>query len=47
MKRPKPLPPIYVNSAIECIFKKLIVAKGVAIAQTLKSLQGCCVTKEN
>ncbi len=47
MKRPKPLPTIDVNSVIEHIFKKLIVAKGVAIVRSLKCLQGFCVTKEN
>ncbi len=47
MKRPKPLHAIDVNSVIECVFKKIIVAKGVAIAQSLMCPQGCCVTKEN
>jgi hypothetical protein len=43
----KPLHAIDVNSVIECIFFKLIIAKGVVIARSLMCLQGCCVTKEN
>ncbi len=46
-EEPKHLPIIDVNNAIECIFQKLKVAKGVAIAPSLKCPQGCCVTKEN
>jgi hypothetical protein len=44
---PKPLPTIDVNNGFEYMLEKLKVAKGVAIAPTLKWLQGCCVTKEN
>jgi hypothetical protein len=47
MRTPKPLPTIDVNSAIEYMLEKLKVAKGVAIAPSLKCFQGCCVTKES
>jgi hypothetical protein len=44
MRMPKPLPTIDVNSAIEYVLEKLQVAKGIALAPSLKFLQGC-VTK--
>jgi aspartate carbamoyltransferase regulatory subunit len=47
MRMPKTLPTIDVNNVLEYMLEKLKVAKGVAIAPSLKCLQGCCVTKEN
>jgi len=48
MKMPKPLPTIDLNNVNEIIFKKLeLTHGGVAMAPSLKCLQGSYVAKED
>jgi hypothetical protein len=48
MKMPKPLPTIDLNNVNEVIWKELELTDGsVAMAPSLKCLQGCYVAKED